>query len=164
MQFVSLRAHLFTLHHIRRFLTTPHIRSTDPWPLPGTPQHMASSISHPDLPRPIPVPRHNESIETLRARLVYQTRKRGTLESDLILSTFAQDQLTTFSEQELREFDKLLDEPDWDVYYWCTGGKAPPARWRDSVVLEKLKIHVRNEGKAVRRMPDLHAMSRSSVN
>jgi len=122
---------------------------------------IASSVSPPDLPRPIPVPRHNESIETLRARLVYQTRKRGTLESDLILSTFAKEHLNALSELELREFDKLLDEPDWDVYYWCTEGKTPPERWSNSSILEKLKIHVRNEGKVVRRMPNLEPPLRS---
>ena len=57
---------------------------------------------------------------------------------------------------------QLLDEPDWDVYYWCTEGKAPPERWADSPILEKLKIHARNEGKAVRRMPDLDPSQRSS--
>lgn len=67
---------------------------------------MASTETPPELPPPVPVPRFNESIETLRARLVYQTRKRGTLESDLILSTFAKDQLHVLSESELHEFDK----------------------------------------------------------
>ena len=48
-----------------------------------------------------------------------------------------------------------MDEPDWDIYYWATGKKAPPARWEDSSVLKKLSQHVENEGKVVRRMPDL---------
>jgi Flavinator of succinate dehydrogenase len=100
------RVRLVVLNHARWFSAKP-AGILDPWILPGTPQHMASSTSHPDLPRPIPVPRHNESIDTLRARLVYQTRKRGTLESDLILSTFAQERLGTLTEQELREFDKV---------------------------------------------------------
>lgn len=38
-----------------------------------------SSKDNPPLP---PLPRINETIETLRARLVYRSRKRGTLESD----------------------------------------------------------------------------------
>ena len=50
---------------------------------------------------------------------------------------------------------QLMDEPDWDIYYWATGKKAPPVRWEDSRVLEQLREHVRNEGKVVRRMPDL---------
>lgn len=48
-----------------------------------------------------------------------------------------------------------MDEPDWDIYYWATGKKAPPARWEGSSVLKKLSQHVKNEGKVVRRMPDL---------
>ena len=50
---------------------------------------------------------------------------------------------------------QLMDEPDWDIYYWATDKKAPPARWSDSRVLDQLKEHVKNEGKVVRRMPDL---------
>lgn len=37
---------------------------------------------------PLRLPRPNETIETLRARLVYQSRKRGTLESDLVYKKF----------------------------------------------------------------------------
>lgn len=80
----------------------------DPWPLPHTPEHMANTVT-PDNVSPLPpMPRHNEAIETKRARLVYQSRKRGTLESDLLLSTFARDQLGTMDEQNLHEYDKVL--------------------------------------------------------
>lgn len=50
---------------------------------------------------------------------------------------------------------QLMDEPDWDIYYWATGKKAPPPRWEGSRVLAQLAQHVKNEGKVVRRMPDL---------
>ncbi|KAG6331497.1 hypothetical protein ID866_7593 [Astraeus odoratus] len=128
--------------------------SKDPWPLPHTPQHLASTTT-PDVPPPQPISRPNESIETMRSRLVYQSRKRGTLESDLLLSTFARDHLNTMSEAELREYDKFLDEPDWDIYYWATGNRAPPERWANSSLLQKLKVHAKNEGKVVRSMPAL---------
>ncbi|KDQ06887.1 hypothetical protein BOTBODRAFT_60352 [Botryobasidium botryosum FD-172 SS1] len=104
---------------------------------------------------PSPLPRHGESVDAMRARLVYQSRKRGTLESDLLLSTFAKDHLPTMDEGEMRQFDKLMDEPDWDIYYWAIGKRDPPPRWTDSPLLAKLKIHAKNEGKVVRRMPDL---------
>ncbi|KAF9787888.1 mitochondrial protein, partial [Thelephora terrestris] len=146
-----------TLH---RLLSTSPCRKADPWPLPHTKQHMEATTIPPNIPKPIPVPRHNESLETLRARLTYQTRKRGTLESDLIMSTFAKEHLHSLTREELLELDQLLDEPDWDVYYWCTEGKAPPERWVNSPILKKLKIHARNEGKAVRRMPDLNSPQR----
>jgi succinate dehydrogenase assembly factor 2 len=90
-----------------RVFSTARRALADPWPLPGSPGHIASSTSNPDLPRPIPVPRHNESIDTLRVRLLYQARKRGTLESDLLLSTFANDNLDLLTGSELRELDKV---------------------------------------------------------
>ncbi|THH22540.1 hypothetical protein EUX98_g8153 [Antrodiella citrinella] len=117
---------------------------------------MESTTSPTDAPPPEPLARPNESVDKMRARLLYQARKRGTLESDLLLSTFASERLATMTEGELREFDKLMDEPDWDIYYWATEKKAPPERWARSGLLEKLKVHVKNEEKVVRRMPDLH--------
>ncbi|KAH9833240.1 Flavinator of succinate dehydrogenase-domain-containing protein [Rhodofomes roseus] len=138
-----------------RLITTTAARFADPWLLPGTPEHIAQTTSPANAPPPEPLPRPGEAVETMRARLVYQARKRGTLESDLVLSTFAKDQLGGMDEAELREFDKLMDEPDWDIYYWATGKRAPPERWANSKLLDKLRVHVRNEGKAVRRMPDL---------
>ncbi|KAH9933747.1 Flavinator of succinate dehydrogenase-domain-containing protein [Fomitopsis serialis] len=138
-----------------RLISTTAARSADPWLLPNTPEHVAQTTSPANAPPPEPLPRQGESVDTMRARLVYQARKRGTLESDLVLSTFAKEQLGSMDEAELREFDKLMDEPDWDIYYWAAGKKTPPERWADSTLLEKLRIHVRNEGKVVRRMPNL---------
>lgn len=147
-------------------------RAKDPWPLPHTPQHLASTTT-PDVPPAQPIPRPNESVETTRARLLYQSRKRGTLESDLLLSTFARDHLDAMSHDELREYDKVrpglvvvvvvhrlhdwqfLDEPDWDIYYWATGNRTPPGRWAASPLLQKIRLHAKNEGKVVRSMPPL---------
>ncbi|KAJ7826970.1 mitochondrial protein [Mycena olivaceomarginata] len=138
-----------------RLLSRTAVIRADPWPLPHTPEHLASTASQSDNPPLPPLPRPNETVSTMRARLVYQSRKRGTLESDLILSTFAREHLPGMPEAELREYDKLLDEADWDIYYWATEERTPPERWAGSAILEKLKIHARNEGKVVRRMPAL---------
>lgn len=78
------------------------------------------------------------------------------LEGDLILSTFAAEQLPLMSEAELMEYDRLLDEPDWDIYYWAIEKKPPPERWANTELLKKLRVHARNEGKVVRMMPGLH--------
>ena len=75
--------------------------------MPHTPEHIASTTSPANTPPPNPLPRPGESIETTRARLVYQSRKRGTLESDLLLSTFAQEHLSSMVAEELSEFDKV---------------------------------------------------------
>lgn len=93
--------------------------ATDPYPLPLT-QPLADDPSaapqrsgqtsldtlDEELSLPQPLDRTGEDVDTLRARLVYQTRKRGTLETDLILSTFAKEHLPTMSEEEMKQFDK----------------------------------------------------------
>ncbi|KAG6010479.1 hypothetical protein E4U21_006481 [Claviceps maximensis] len=70
--------------------------------------------------RVAPLRRTGEDDDTKRARLLYQSRKRGTLESDLLLSTFAKAHLPTMSSDLLTQYDLLLDENDWDLYYWAT--------------------------------------------
>ncbi|KUI60606.1 Succinate dehydrogenase assembly factor 2, mitochondrial [Cytospora mali] len=67
-----------------------------------------------------PLRRTGEDAQTMRARLTYQSRKRGTLESDLLLSTFAASYLPTMSKELMTQYDLFLDENDWDIYYWAT--------------------------------------------
>ncbi|ORX44073.1 DUF339-domain-containing protein, partial [Hesseltinella vesiculosa] len=105
---------------------------------------------YPNLP---PIPRPNEPKEKKLARLVYQSRKRGILETDLLLSTFSQLYLKDFSMEQLEEYDKLLDEPDWDIFYWATHKKVRPDRWKDSKILDMVCEHSKNKEKKVLRMP-----------
>lgn len=53
-------------------------------------------------------------------RVIDQSRKRGTLESDLLLSTFADANLSKMSPKQLEQYDLFMDENDWDIYYWAT--------------------------------------------
>ena len=54
-----------------------------------------------------------------------QSRKRGTLESDLLLSTFASANLSRMTPAQLAQYDLFLDENDWDIYYWATQEPTP---------------------------------------
>lgn len=105
-----------------------------------------------------PIKRYGETIEIKRARLVYQSRKRGILESDLLLSRFAKKRLTSFTSEELDEYDQLLDEPDWDIYYWATENydvTPLPEKWQKSKILKLLQQDAKNEERALLRMPEL---------
>ena len=42
------------------------------------------------------------------------------METDLLLSTFADIKLPVLNRTQLEEYDRFLDEHDWDIYYWCT--------------------------------------------
>ena len=57
--------------------------------------------------------------------LTDQSRKRGTLESDLLLSTFADTNLPRMTTKQLQQYDLFLDENDWDIYYWATQEPTP---------------------------------------
>jgi len=54
-----------------------------------------------------------------------QSRKRGTLESDLLMSTFADAQLQNMTKDQMIQYDLFLDENDWDIYYWATQEPTP---------------------------------------
>lgn len=68
-----------------------------------------------EWPMPQPLDRTGEDEQTIRARLVYQTRKRGMLEGDLLLSTFARDNLGDMTMAQLQEFDKV------SRFHWSLG-------------------------------------------
>lgn len=90
-----------------RCLCASACQRADPWLLPNTPAHEAATQSEADLAPLPPLPRPNEAPATTRARLLYQSRKRGTLETDLLLSTFAQEHLPGMTQGELHEYDKV---------------------------------------------------------
>ncbi|CAI6333059.1 unnamed protein product [Periconia digitata] len=72
-----------------------------------------------------PLRRTGEDEATMRARLLYQSRKRGTLESELLMSTFADANLANMNVSQLQQYDLFLDENDWDIYYWATQEPSP---------------------------------------
>ncbi|GAA6060081.1 hypothetical protein JCM10212_003042 [Sporobolomyces blumeae] len=135
--------------------------ATDPWtlkppPMPPAPELPPDVKTMSDLLRtPHPEGRDDEPTETLRKRLVYESRKRGILEMDLILSTFSKERLPDMSDRELREYDRFLTLPDWTIFYYVTGKAPAPEPWKSSDVLRDLLDHSANHGKQVRRMPDL---------
>jgi succinate dehydrogenase assembly factor 2 len=137
-------------------------KSEDPFPDLAIRHSSEAALdsSYPNLP---PIPRPNEETENKRRRLTYQSRKRGILETDLLLGTFAKVWLPKFSHEQLEEYDKLLDEPDWDIFYWTTNKKPVPQRWQDSKVLQMITQHAKNEDKKVLRMPNLEESSSSST-
>ncbi|TPX49874.1 hypothetical protein SeLEV6574_g01223 [Synchytrium endobioticum] len=103
-----------------------------------------------------PVRPSDEPPHVKRARLLYMSRKRGILETDLLLSTFAKDHLPTMSMQEMAHYDALLEENDWDIYYWATAARKIPQRvMRDGLLMRKLMDHAKNKKKSILRMPDL---------
>lgn len=99
----------------------------------------------------------NETTDVKRARLLYQSRKRGMLENDLLLGTFVDKYLFSWDSQLLSQYDKLINCPysDWDIYYWAIGSRPVPPEY-DNEIMSLLQNHVQNKSKEKRiRQPDL---------
>ncbi|XP_075784562.1 succinate dehydrogenase assembly factor 2, mitochondrial [Pelodiscus sinensis] len=109
------------------------------------------------LPLPPWQPRPGEPLPRKRARLLYESRKRGMLENCLLLSLFAKENLNSMTEQQLNLYDRLINEPtnDWDIYYWATEAKPTPEVFENDVMV-MLREFTKNKNKEQRlRQPDL---------
>ena len=73
-----------------------------------------------------------------RKRLRFRAWRRGFREADIIMGRFAEERLATLGEDELAEFERLLDAPDTEVYAWINGAQPTPPNY-DGPVLDALK-------------------------
>lgn len=71
-------------------------------------------------------------------KIRFRAWRRGFREADLILGPFADERLEGLSASELDEFERLLDQPDHDLYGWITGRDSAPAEL-DGPMLAQLK-------------------------
>jgi len=71
-----------------------------------------------------------ETRETRIKRLKIRSWRRGTKEMDLILGGFADTGLTGLDEAAMDAYEALLEENDWDLYYWVTGAREVPEAHR----------------------------------
>ncbi|XP_066408345.1 succinate dehydrogenase assembly factor 2, mitochondrial [Molothrus aeneus] len=110
-----------------------------------------------EIPLPPWQERPDEPLDTKRARLLYESRKRGMLENCILLSLFAKENLARMSEEQLNRYDRLINEPsnDWDIYYWATEAKPTPVEF-DTDVMAMLREFAKNRNREQRLwQPDL---------
>ena len=79
-------------------------------------------------------------LDNRRKKLLFRAGHRGTKEMDLILGSFARDNLGSFDESETDAFEEILQYSDPDLYNWITGKEPVPANLR-TPVLDKLLAH-----------------------
>ncbi len=71
--------------------------------------------------------------ENRRKKLKFQAWHRGFKEIDLILGPFADERLGQMGDEELDQFEALLNVPDHDLYDWICQRSSPPDRFRTKV-------------------------------
>lgn len=79
-----------------------------------------------------------ETRETRLRRLVYQSSYTGMKETDLLLGRFAKLHLPKLSDDELGQYEALLDAGDDRIYAWAVAGEPAPDL-HDNRVLELIK-------------------------
>ncbi len=87
------------------------------------------------------VGRSDENIENKRKRLVFRSSHRGIKEMDLIMGSFAVQNVPNFTVEELAEYDELLCNNDPDLYNWLSRKETPPAEVASMSVFAKLLEH-----------------------
>lgn len=114
------------------------------WPI------LANASYEIEIPLP-EVKKRVEDVETTRARLVYQSRKRGMAENDILISTFAKQYLPDFTVLQLCMYDDIINKPsnDWDLYYWMTGASPIPMEYNNEV-MDLMVEHAKNTRMEVR--------------
>jgi antitoxin CptB len=71
-------------------------------------------------------------------RLKYQAIYTGMKETDLLLGHFAKTHLESLSDQQLDDFEALLDAGDDRIHAWVMGNEPVPAAY-DTKVFELIK-------------------------
>ncbi|MFL5297285.1 MAG: succinate dehydrogenase assembly factor 2 [Phenylobacterium sp.] len=71
-------------------------------------------------------------------KLRFRAWRRGFREADLILGPFADRHVPGMTAAELDAFERLLDQPDQDLYGWIVGTVATPAAF-DGDILNRIK-------------------------
>lgn len=76
-----------------------------------------------------------EGLDPRRRKLLFRSWHRGMRESDLILGSFADAAIATLTDDELDQYEALLETPDTELLPWLTGEKNPP---QPIAILEKI--------------------------
>ena len=67
-----------------------------------------------------------DQYEIRRRRLLYQSKRRGSKEADMVIGQFAIEFLDDMTAEELDQFESLLQESDPDLMTWVSGLEPPP--------------------------------------
>ena len=71
-------------------------------------------------------------------KLRFRAWRRGFREADLILGPFADKHVQSMGPVELDEFERLLDQPDQDLYAWIVGTLPVPPSF-DGELMSRIK-------------------------
>lgn len=81
-----------------------------------------------------------EPIELRRKRLLWRACHRGIREMDLLMGGFAKNRVGNMTENELSDFEALIELPDQQLLTWITGEATVPSTLDTGLLSELLKF------------------------
>jgi antitoxin CptB len=89
--------------------------------------------------------RSSEGLDTRRRKALMRSWRRGIREMDLILGRFADAEIGTLSEEEIEQYERLLDVPDIDLFAIVTGDRPLPDQL-DTPLFQRIVALARRQG------------------
>jgi antitoxin CptB len=86
--------------------------------------------------------RSSEGLDARRRKLLFRSWHRGMREMDLIMGRFADATVGQLMEDELAEFEHLMEVPDRELLAWITGDADVPPNY-DSALFRRLRDFIR---------------------
>ena len=78
--------------------------------------------------------RSSDDLDPRRRKALYHAWHRGTREMDLLLGRFADAHVAELSDDDLSDFERLMEVPDRDLFAWVLGNAETPENYRSGLL------------------------------
>ena len=82
--------------------------------------------------------RSSDGLDARRHRMLFRSWHRGTTEMDLIMGRFSDAHIADLSDNELDEYERLMELRDQEVLSWIDGTAPVPAAY-DTPLFRRLR-------------------------
>ena len=86
--------------------------------------------------------RSSAGLDDRRKKLLFRSWHRGMREMDYVLGVYANHAIADMSDEELNQFELLMQLPDPDMYKWLSGSVEIPENYDTAVVRKIRQFHL----------------------
>ena len=90
--------------------------------------------------------RSSEGLDVRRRKLLFRSWHRGMREMDVIMGRFADATVTRLTQDELADFEQLMEVPDSELLAWITGEADVPPDYDTALFRRLREFNRRGEG------------------
>lgn len=92
--------------------------------------------------------RSSSDLDVRRRKALFRSWHRGIREMDLVLGRFADSEIDSLSDDELTDYEQLMEAPDRDLFKWISGEVETPDNY-DTPIFRRIRdFHAPAEGGA----------------